>query len=380
MRIPLKSILLIFLALSLPGIVFPQKVKVRQAETSLVDESLKNEIRHAIYQGLKWLNTQQKPDGSWEGYPAITGLVLSSYLRSPFELKSWDSLPAKGFVFLQQFIHPDGSIFGKELANYNTAICLRAFKDARDAKYNDLIMKAEKYLIGDQFDESRSYTRDSLNFGGVGYGNGKKADLSNLVWAIEALQKETRPEIEKKPSDEEKQHEKQKDLFYEKASLFLSRCQNLKSTNPAEWAADDGGFMYGPGISKAKGTSSYGSMTYAGMLSMIYARLDREDPRVKAAFAWVSKNYSVETNPVLGTDGLFYYYQTMAKALNSFGQEKINTPDGQVHNWRSDLALQLIRIQNTEGWWVNSNGRWRENIKVLTSAYCILSLEEILGH
>ena len=40
-------------------------------------------------------------------------------------------------------------------------------------------------------------------------------------------------------------------------------------------------------------------MTYAGLKSMMYAGLGKDDPRVKAAWGWIQKNYTVDENPGL---------------------------------------------------------------------------------
>ncbi|HEX37479.1 MAG TPA: hypothetical protein ENG70_01265, partial [Candidatus Cloacimonetes bacterium] len=152
----------------------------------------------------------------------------------------------------------------------------------------------------------------------------------------------------------------------------------LEEYNPESYSTNDGGFMYEPGISKAGGSTSYGNMTYAGLKSMIYAKLDKNDPRVQAAYDWISNHFIVETNPVLGNQGLFYYYLMMAKALTAYDVDIIVGDDGIEHDWRAELANQLIKIQNEEGWWQNENGRWWENNKVLVTTYCIISLEEIL--
>jgi squalene-hopene/tetraprenyl-beta-curcumene cyclase len=87
----------------------------------------------------------------------------------------------------------------------------------------------------------------------------------------------------------------------------------------------------------------------------------------------------VETTPLMGTQGLYYYYQTMAKSLNVFGEESITDRQDVVHQWRYDLANQLLKVQSTEGFWLNENGRWWENNPVLVTAYSILALEEIAG-
>jgi squalene-hopene/tetraprenyl-beta-curcumene cyclase len=120
-------------------------------------------------------------------------------------------------------------------------------------------------------------------------------------------------------------------------------------------------------------------MTYAGLKSLVYANVDKNDVRVQAAYNWISKNYSVETTPLMGTQGLFYYYQTMAKSLNAFGEETIVDSREAEHQWRYDLANQLLKIQSPEGFWVNENGRWWENNPVLVTAYSLLALEEIAG-
>lgn len=352
-----------------------------QNSTSKVDLSTAKEIDHSIKEGLKWLYDQQEDDGSWQHYPAISALVLSSYLRAHPSVSIDEPIIKNGFDFLMNCVQPDGSIYLNDMPNYNTAICLVAFKDANVPAFDKIIQNAENYLMDLQIDESIEFNPDSLYYGGVGYGGDERPDLSNLQWAIEAMavdeMKETDPEL--KLSDEEIKHLQNKKLFYDKALIFLARCQNLESVNPEPYAQNDGGFMYEPGASKAGGTNSYGSMTYAGLKSMIYANVNKEDERVQNAYGWIVSNYAIETTPRMENQGLYYYYQTMAKSLSAFGEETIKTPDGLVHNWRQELANQLMKVQTPEGYWINDNGRWWENNPVLVTAYAILALEEIAG-
>ncbi len=345
------------------------------------DLSLAKEIDHSIKLGLKWLYVNQEDDGSWQHYPAITALVLSSFLRAHPSISTDEEAIADGFAFLRSCVRRDGSIYLDDMPNYNTAICLTAFKDANDPDFDTIIYNAERYLLGLQIDESEDYTSDSLYYGGVGYGGDQRPDLSNLQWAIEAMAMDDIEHItpEKKLTEAEKEHMENKGLFYDKALVFLAKCQNLKSVNPETYAQNDGGFMYEPGASKAGGTNSYGSMTYAGLKSLIYAKVDKSDERVQAAYNWISNNYSVETTPHMGQQGLYYYYQTMAKSLSAYGEETLSDPRGNVHRWRYDLADQLLKIQSPEGFWVNENGRWWENNPVLVTAYSLLALEEIAG-
>jgi squalene-hopene/tetraprenyl-beta-curcumene cyclase len=118
-------------------------------------------------------------------------------------------------------------------------------------------------------------------------------------------------------------------------------------------------------------------MSYAGLLSYIYAQLDKNDPRVKAVYDWLCRHYTLEDNPGMGKDGLFYYYHTMAKALSAYGVGSIKTKDGTVVDWRKDLAKRLLDLQNGDGFWVNESGRWWEKDPVLVTSYAVITLEII---
>lgn len=348
---------------------------------SKIDLSLAIEIDHSIRLGLRFLYDQQEEDGSWQHYPAITALVLSSFLRAHPSITTSEPVIAKGFNFLKSCVQPDGGIYLNDLPSYNTAICLVAFKDANDPDFRTIIINAEKFLMGIQLDEKSGLTPDSLFYGGIGYDSDNRPDLSNLHWAIEALAMDDMVlfDPEMNISDDEKERMKGKKLFYDKALIFLSKVQNLQSVNHESYALNDGGFMYEPGSSKLEGVRSYGSMTYAGLKSLIYAKLDRSDERVLAAYDWISKNFTVETTPFMRNQGLFYYYQTMAKSLNVYGEEIIIDTTNARHYWRQELANQLLKTQSPDGHWVNENGRWWENNPVLVTAYSILALQEIAG-
>jgi squalene-hopene/tetraprenyl-beta-curcumene cyclase len=211
---------------------------------------------------------------------------------------------------------------------------------------------------------------DDFNYGGAGYGSSSRPDLSNTSFLIDALHSLGR-------GDE--------DPAMQKALIFVSRCQNLESpqnTSPFAAKVNDGGFYYtvaAGGQSMAGkepdgGLRSYGSMTYAGFKSMIYAGLKRDDPRVKAAFEWIEKHYTLDENPGMGQQGLFYYYHTFAKALAATGDEHIVAADGKSHDWKAELAKKLIALQNEDGSWINKTTRWFEGDPNLVTAYALLCL------
>jgi squalene-hopene/tetraprenyl-beta-curcumene cyclase len=92
---------------------------------------------------------------------------------------------------------------------------------------------------------------------------------------------------------------------------------------------------------------------------------------------WLGKNYTLTENPGMGAEGLFYYYQTMSKALSAANIDKLVLADGREADWRSDLAGALLTKQREDGSWANANGRWMESNPVLVTAYAVMSLEQL---
>ena len=118
-------------------------------------------------------------------------------------------------------------------------------------------------------------------------------------------------------------------------------------------------------------------MTYAGMQSLIYANVDKNDPRVKLALKWLENSYNLDENPGMGVQGLYYYYQAMSKALSAMGIDTLTLEDGRKVDWRDELANKLISIQKSDGSWVNTNNRWWEADPILVTSYCVLALEQL---
>jgi squalene-hopene/tetraprenyl-beta-curcumene cyclase len=350
--------------------------------------SLKQEMTQAIARGNAWLKTQQKPEGNWDdgGTPAFTALALTAAARDPnLDLKAiFPEHLEKGFTWLLAQQKEDGGIYNRGLSVYNTATSLTALVAANREGYEGAMVKARKHLVDNQWDIGNKKEADNVNDGGVGYGSDKShSDMSNTWLAIEALA------LSKKIIEDGK-HGEQPDLDWDAAVNFLSRQQNLEETNDQTWASNDpknkGGFIYGPDQSKAGedklpdgrvALRSYGSMSYAGLMSFIYAKVKANDPRVTAVKEWLGKNYTVQENPCLGDQGLYYYYQTMAKALSVANINTLKLADGSEADWRKDLGEKLLASQNPDGSWVNGNGRWMESNPVLVTAYTVLSLAQI---
>ena len=322
---------------------------------------------------VAFLRSRQDARGGWSTRrePGITAIVVTALLRSK-RVTPADPAAVRALTYLEGFIGPNGGLSEAVHANYTTAIALMAFREANvNGRYDRAIQAGQEFLTVKQWDEGEGKGREDAFYGGAGYGgSNSRPDLSNTAFFIEALRDTGRP-----PDDPALQ----------KALVFVSRCQNLKSEfNDQPWAGkvNDGGFVYtaaNGGSSLAGnepdgGLRSYASMTYAGLKSMIHAGLTPDDPRVRAASDYIAKHYTVDENPGLGQRGLYYYYQTFAKAFSLLDKPTLTDASGQSHDWRADLIAALAKRQNPDGSWVNSVDRFMEGDPNLVTAYALLAL------
>ncbi|MGB0991088.1 MAG: prenyltransferase/squalene oxidase repeat-containing protein [Akkermansiaceae bacterium] len=342
--------------------------------------SIKLEMKRTIETGNAYLKKAQHADGYWKdaNYPAYTALALTAALRSPSYKEA--AHVKKGIAWLLKQQKKDGGIYNQGLGTYNTATSIVALVATGDKAHYPAILKARRYLINMQTNPGNLGDLDKKYIGGIGYGGSyKHSDMSNTYLSIEALRLS-------RHIAQDDANGKQPELDWEAAIQFVSRAQNLKATNDQPGISDDGGFVYFPGNSKAgetenadgsKSLRSYGSMSYAGLLSMVYADLDAKDPRVIAVKKWLGNNYTIKENPGLGQQGLYYYYHTMAKALAAAGVDKLPLKGGGEADWRKDIAQKILTTQREDGSWLNENARWWENQPELVTAYGVLTLEQI---
>lgn len=330
-------------------------------------------LKKARERAVNFLRTTQSDDGSWTAAtsPGISGLVTTSLLRSG--VKPDDPMIQKALKHLSSFVQKDGGIYFEKTShkNYETSIALLAFHAANvNGRYDELIASARDFLKQLQWDDSEGIKKGDATFGGAGYGKSQRPDLSNTAFLLDALKAAG---------------VKENDEAMKNALIFVSRCQNLESeANTTAFAAkvNDGGFYYTPagggnsqaGPTENGGLRSYGSMTYAGLKSMIYAGVGPDDPRVKAAFKYIQKHYTVEENPGMGKQGLYYYYNTFAKALDAMQLKQIEDANGVKHDWRKELGNHILSLQSENGSWVNPEQRWFEGDPNLATGYALLAL------
>ncbi len=337
----------------------------------------------ALQRGLEWLKAQQKPDGSWSDnrYPALTALPLWCFAQSDFPGR--EAIIKKAVDFLLTCSQDDGGFYrnlpgrGGGLSNYNTAICLSALGTLNDPALTPVLLKARRFLAAAQ------YLGDDINSGGMGYDAKSErpySDLNNTVWTVEAMR------LTEKLEDLRPANTSKADLNWDAVQKYLARCQNSETSGPS----DQGGFSYRPNESKAGVQTnaqgvvvfrSYGTMTYAGVLSMIYANMDRSDVRVKSALDWASRHWTLEENPGMGAEGQYYFYSILAKALASSGRSDVPVPGkDKPLAWRPALTGKLCSLQQAapakgQGFWINNAGRWQESDPVLVTSYVILGLQ-----
>lgn len=384
-----------------------------------IDEAHRQRALVMIEKAGDYLRAQQHETGGWAipadapVFPAITGLVVNALALNPSANAQTSAAMDRGVAFMLSHVQADGGIYDQQLPSYNTAICVSALSQFRDANpaADAAIIGGLEFLREIQWSEDagpknpdgspspaantvQAVDRDHPFYGGIGYGRHGRPDNSNLNLCMQAF------------------HDAgvdRDDPAFQRALVFLQRTQMHEAVNDAEYAkgSRQGGFIYAtaetgsePGVGQSQagvieetlddGTKvsrlrAYGSMTYAAFKTMIYAGLSPDDERVRLAMEWIKKNYTVTENPGMGTDGMYYYYLMLSRALEAGNVELIDVEAAQsehattAHDWANDLIDQLATLQNDDGSFRSVDDRWMENNPVLISAYAMLALEHAAG-
>lgn len=386
-----------------------QTLTIRGDAPVEMSESLRREAEAAIHRGKEWLLKTQHEDGHWSNpaFPALTALPLWALVIG--EGSPDDDAVQRAVDFLLKSVNPDGSIFnqpreerrGGGLSTYNTAISMTALHLTGKPELVAVVQNAREFLAKSQ------HLGDDIYYGGMGYDAATDrpyADLSNSVIAYEAMR------LTEGVEDFRDAGEERVDLDWNAALAFIQRVHNDPRFNDQPWVNPDpderGGFAYHPEQTRA-GTMedadgiirfrSMPGMTYAGMLSYIYAGVDRDDPRVQATVEWAIRHWNLDTAARIPEnndhadeiasrekkEGLFYFYNVLSKGLATYGQDVLAPENGEAFNWRIDLIKQLLSRQRIDtdgtGYWVNDVSRYWESDRVLVTAYTLIALHIALG-
>jgi squalene-hopene/tetraprenyl-beta-curcumene cyclase len=376
-----------------------------------IDEARQKKADAMIEKSIVYLRAKQDTaTGGWAvppagspqpAFPAITGLVVNGLAMQPNPTPEVKAAIEGGARYILSMQKPDGGIYDALLPSYNTAISLSALARVDSDAARAAIKPAQDFLrnsqwgattpvgVGGKGGKEAPQTVDESHpfFGGLGYGNRGRPDISNTQFMLEAF-KDTGV-----PPD---------DPAVKRAIVFLTRCQMNGATNPMEYASGSrqGGFIYATGESgetAGKGQSfagtieetldngekvsklrAYGSVSYAGFKSYIYAQLKKDDPRVVALMGWLSNNYTLAENPGIGKDGQYYYYIAFARALDATGTSTFPVLEAgkpAPRDWQNDLVDQLATLQNEDGSFKSTSARWMEDNPVLITAYALVALQ-----
>lgn len=369
-----------------------------------IDDKHYKLARQTIEKAVAYLRSQQDeatggwsiPDDGKPHLPGVTALVLNGLLMEP-TIDDSDPAVRRGLDYLLSRRQSDGGIYDSVLPNYNTALALSALSRSTRSDVIAAVKPAQDFLRSLQWDgqtdpDGRVIDESHPWYGGAGYGGSSRPDNSNLNLMLQGL------------------HDSGLDCndpAFQRAVAFLQRTQMLDAVNDMPYAdgSRQGGFIYatspskdaiGQGESKAgvieetlddgsvvSRLRCYGSMTYAGFKSYIYANLDRDDPRVVAAHEWLRRHYTVDENPGMGMQGYYYYLVTMSRALDAWGSTTL-TPlnrDGspaEPRDWANDLIAKIASLQRPDGSFVNESDRWMEGDPVLVTAYALLALQHAI--
>ena len=333
-------------------------------------------LESAISNGVSFLISKQAADGYWSDrqMPALTALpvwAIANARNADGKTRGSDREAAavrKGVAYVLGTQRPDGGFYvpkpgrgGSGLGNYNTSVCLAALFDSGIAP-KAALLKARAYVASSQL------VGDDTLAGGFGYDKVSRrryADLSNTAYAMSAMAKTA--SLEELRTDG-----KRVDLDWERALSCVEGLMKKEGPDAGGAAYNDRTPQAGSETNKAGRVHlrAYGSMTYAAILSMCSAKLERGDPRVRQSLEYMRKNWSVDENPGMGNQGLYYFYDIMARALSASGVEKVGE-----HDWRRELAAKLMSLQKPDGSWSNENNRFWESDPVLCTSFAVLVLE-----
>lgn len=450
-----------------PAQAAPPATAAAPAQAALAWEALAGRVARDATAFL--LRAQDPATGGWNvpprgsqtpHLPAFTGLALNALLMEPGGPSDPDAAD-RAARFLLSLQGPDGGIHAGTLPTYNTAIAASALSRLGTAQASAAADRAVDFLRAAQWgaalgqgaspaggpEAPTPVPKEHPFFGGIGYGNRGRPDISNLAFFLQAMHDTG------VPAD---------DPAFVSALGFLARLQMLERApdgtpvNPMPYAigSAQGGFIYatGPGPqSPAEGQSfagqidetlsdgsvasrlrAYGSVSYAGFKSLIYAGLTADDPRVHAVLGWAREHYTLAENPGIGADGYYYYLLMFARAMHASGSPTLDaarpeplltgaywlpagsadaqptvlraaTPqaaaallalgsisiDGRPgtlsqvppdftpgpRDWRRDLTAALAALQNPDGSFRSLDDRWLENNPVLVTSYALLALQ-----
>lgn len=311
--------------------------------------------------------------------PEITALVLAAQAANGSGQEQAVRMGA-AFKRLEQVLEEGTSRESGGRRTFVLSYGLMALVGANDdGHYDKLIRCTMRRLKAAQSVPTPGASESEASVGGTGYERAASPDLYHTSLALEALRQAGMPV---------------RDPYVQRAVRFISSCQSLPEkghpTGKPE-AVLHGGFSIVPrtqGASKEDGKPDEslrpcGSLTCAGLKSLILCGVPKEDRRVEAALDWIRRNCTLAANPgmAIPRGRLYDYYLCLAGAMTALGEDTIVGAGHIRHNWRRELGLVLEAEQQPDGSWLNLEeaDALSEIHPLATTSLAVMTLRRIKG-
>lgn len=312
------------------------------------------QVRRAIVSGAAFLKDRQNDSGSWGEWDGQTGgvtaLVTLALLESGVPVT--DPAIQKGLEFLRRVPEADRRV-------YSTSLIIMALCRAQPERDRALIQSHVQWLEGAQIS-------NEPGLGGWSYGsrNGSP-DNSNSQFAILALHEAVQADMVVS-----------KEVWDRAAQYWVSGQHS------------SGGWGY------RLGDAPSGSMTCAGISSMVIIEENRERPipqtigeldccrgesldgTLERALTFWGERFSARRNPTppndIGASYLFYYLYGVERAGRLSGRRYFGE-----HDWYREAGEQILALQKPiTGSWVGTNNNIAESTPELSTSFALLFLSK----
>jgi squalene-hopene/tetraprenyl-beta-curcumene cyclase len=370
-----------------------------------------NRIDAALEKGAAFLLKQQGSDGAWRSTTygamkdgtsltpvAVKALWFGS--RSPEAKRAVD----QGLDFLAHLVDEKGAVNpgpdGMAYPVYSAAVASIVLGFSPVPEHRRARDGLLEFLRQRQLDERNGWSPADSDYGGWGYYLGVpgafavptkpptgaalppmlSSNVSSTVMVVGALG------LSGVGPD---------DPSLARARLFIERMQNF-AADPADADPefDDGGFHFTPDdlVENKPGAAgkdrhgrarfrSYGSMTADGLRALLRLGYAPEHPRIAAAAAWLTRNFSARQCPGKFSavdeerrESVFFYWSwTAGHALRALGASTLRGPRGRV-NWAAEMTEELLSRQRPDGSWGNRFKEMREDDPLVATPLAMAAL------